>query len=321
MSMEDRRATSLITGRLAYNNSTNSWSLRPMAVSGKYLSEGAAREWSTVVSISIHPPSFKPVSLSLSRSPLSKTPKQVFFNPINILTLLHTLLLFYNLLFRLTSTFIFTGKNTCFADVVPEMQKRLSDILGRVKIAPPPTGIIMTKGESLPVPSLAFKVGLGWDQVGAAVDLDASVVCLKSDLSLSDACFFGKLKVYNGALQHSGDNRSGEGSGDDESISVQLNRLPADVKYACVVVNCYDNVPLSNVRNAYIRLLSNTGVETHRYNLSALGARCAYLMCTIYRDRHTNQWMLKTNSTEADGNTYKAMMPAIQQAVSQLYSK
>ena len=246
MSMEDRRATSLITGRLAYNNSTNSWSLRPMAVS---------------------------------------------------------------------------GKNTCFADVVPEMQKRLSDILGRVKIAPPPAGIIMTKGESLPVPSLAFKVGLGWDQVGAAVDLDASVVCLKSDLSLSDACFFGKLKVYNGALQHSGDNRSGEGSGDDESISVQLNRLPSDVKYACVVVNCYDNVPLSNVRNAYIRLLSNTGVETHRYNLSALGARCAYLMCTIYRDRHTNQWMLKTNSTEADGNTYKAMMPAIQQAVSQLYSK
>ena len=51
---------------------------------GKYSSEGAAREWSTVVDISIPPPSFKPVSLSLSRSPLSKTPKQVFFNPINI---------------------------------------------------------------------------------------------------------------------------------------------------------------------------------------------------------------------------------------------
>ena len=51
---------------------------------GKFLSEGAAREWSTVVDISIPPPSFKPVSLSLPRSPLSKTPKQVFFNPINI---------------------------------------------------------------------------------------------------------------------------------------------------------------------------------------------------------------------------------------------
>ena len=112
MSMEDRRATSLITGRLAYNNSTNSWSLRPMAVSGEYLSEGAAREWSTVVSISIHPPSFKPVSLSLSRSPLSKTPKQVFFNPINILTLLHTLFYYYQFyFFFLTSTFIFTAIN------------------------------------------------------------------------------------------------------------------------------------------------------------------------------------------------------------------
>ena len=51
---------------------------------GKYSSEGAAREWSTVVDISIPPPSFQPVSLSLPRSSLSKTPKQVFFNPINI---------------------------------------------------------------------------------------------------------------------------------------------------------------------------------------------------------------------------------------------
>jgi hypothetical protein len=51
---------------------------------GKYSSEGAAREWSTIVDISIHSPSFQPVSLSLPRSSLSKTPKQVFFNPINI---------------------------------------------------------------------------------------------------------------------------------------------------------------------------------------------------------------------------------------------
>ena len=58
----------------------------------KYSSEGAAREWSTVVDISITPPSFKHVLLSLSHSPLSKTPKQVFFNPINILILLQHLL-------------------------------------------------------------------------------------------------------------------------------------------------------------------------------------------------------------------------------------
>ena len=51
---------------------------------GKYSSEGAAREWSTVVDILIIPPSFQSVSLFLSRSPLSKTPKQIFFNPLNI---------------------------------------------------------------------------------------------------------------------------------------------------------------------------------------------------------------------------------------------
>ena len=63
---------------------------------------------STVVDISIPPPSFKPIALFLSRSPLSKTPKQVFFNPINILTLLPLCSTIINLLFRLTSKFIFT---------------------------------------------------------------------------------------------------------------------------------------------------------------------------------------------------------------------
>ena len=70
-------------------------------ITGKYSSEGAAREWSTVVNISIKPPSFKPVSLSLSRFSLFKTPKQVFFNPIHILTLLphFSLIIIINLLF------------------------------------------------------------------------------------------------------------------------------------------------------------------------------------------------------------------------------
>ena len=53
--------------------------IESFAEGGKYSSEGAAREWSTVVDISIKPPSFKPVSLSSPRSPLSKTPKQVIF--------------------------------------------------------------------------------------------------------------------------------------------------------------------------------------------------------------------------------------------------
>ena len=78
---------------------------------GEYLSEGAAREWSTVVKICIPPPSFNPVSLFLSRSPLFKTPKQVFFNPIHIWTLLphFSLIIIINLLFFI-STSIFSGK-------------------------------------------------------------------------------------------------------------------------------------------------------------------------------------------------------------------
>ena len=71
---------------------------KAMARDGKYLSEGASiANGSTVVDIFIPPPSFKLVSLSLSRSPLSKTSKQVFFNPINIYfdIFLHTLYLLF----------------------------------------------------------------------------------------------------------------------------------------------------------------------------------------------------------------------------------
>ena len=64
-------------------------------ITRKYLSERAAREWSTVVDISMTPPSFKPVSLTLSRSPLSKTHKEVFFNPINIFDTFTTLFYYY----------------------------------------------------------------------------------------------------------------------------------------------------------------------------------------------------------------------------------
>ena len=54
------------------------------AVGEYYKRRSEHREWSTVVDISLTPPSFKPVSLYFLRSPLSKTPQQVFFNPINI---------------------------------------------------------------------------------------------------------------------------------------------------------------------------------------------------------------------------------------------
>ena len=71
-------------------------------------SEGAAREWSTVVDISITPPSFKPISLFLSRYSVSKTPKQVFFNPINIFDTFTTLFYYYQfLLFSFNVKFYF----------------------------------------------------------------------------------------------------------------------------------------------------------------------------------------------------------------------
>ena len=121
------------------------------------------------------------------------------------------------------------------------MQQQLRDIIPHVKIAPSPTGIIMTKGESLRVVSNAFKVGL----VGPgrnAVDLDASIVCSWRLFAGRGVLLWCSQGIRAGPCTLR-DNRSGAGAGDDESIAVDLNGIPPQVQYVVVVVNCYDNVP------------------------------------------------------------------------------
>ena len=77
----------------------------------------------------------------------------------------------------------------------------------------------------------------------------------------------------------------------------QRNSTTSPVRCRCGQLP--DNVPLSNVRNAYIRLCSG-GVETHRYQLTQLGDKAGFRMATLYRGR-SGGWMIKTNSSAADG--------------------
>ncbi len=96
---------------------------------------------------------------------------------------------------------------------------------GRVSLQKNQTVSLVKGGQ--PVLS-SVKMGLGWEPAfrGADIDLDASVIAFGVDRKKIDACFFGKLAILNGAIQHSGDNLTGEGGGDDESITVHLGGLP-----------------------------------------------------------------------------------------------
>jgi tellurium resistance protein TerD len=125
----------------------------------------------------------------------------------------------------------------------------------------------------------AVLVGLGWDArttSGAAFDLDASALMVgTAGKILSDAhfIFFNNLTSPDGSVEHTGDNLTGEGEGDDEVIKVNLAGVPAEVDKLVVTVSIYDaetrSQSFGQVRNAYIRVINQAdGAELTRYDLS-----------------------------------------------------
>ena len=122
-------------------------------------------------------------------------------------------------------------------------------------------------------------VGLGWDvraTDGAAFDIDSSAFLLKVDGKVRsdlDFIFYNNLKSSDGSIQHSGDNRTGDGDGDDETVKVDLSKIPADVDRiaVCVTIHDADNrrQNFGQVQKAFVRCVNSaSGTEVARYDLS-----------------------------------------------------
>ena len=122
-------------------------------------------------------------------------------------------------------------------------------------------------------------IGLGWDEratSGSEFDLDASVFLLASNGRVRgdhDFIFYNQLKSDNGAVEHTGDNRTGQGDGDDEVIKVNLAQIPADIDKIIVTVTIHDaqarNQNFGQVTNAFIRVVNEeTGLEVVRFDLA-----------------------------------------------------
>lgn len=138
-------------------------------------------------------------------------------------------------------------------------------------------------------------VGLGWDARatdGAAFDLDASAFLVKMDgkvRSDGDFCFYNNKTVADGAVQHSGDNLTGAGEGDDEQIKVELPKVPADLDKIVFTVTIYDaesrKQNFGQVSHAFIRVVNEeNGQEIARYDLSEdASVETAMIFGEIYR--------------------------------------
>lgn len=144
--------------------------------------------------------------------------------------------------------------------------------------------ISLTKGGNVNLskeaPNLTnMAVGLGWNPRatdGQAFDLDAVAFLVNESGKVradADFIFFNNLKSSDGSVEHTGDNRTGEGDGDDEVIKVDLTKVPADVSKVVFCAVIYEgqarNQNFGQVANAYIRIVNTQGgAEVARYDLS-----------------------------------------------------
>ena len=156
----------------------------------------------------------------------------------------------------------------------------------------------LTKGN----PSLKHVlVGLGWDvnryDGGFAFDLDASAFLLGANGQTpnTDAfIFYGNLKHSSGAVEHMGDNLTGEGDGDDEQILVDLTKIPDSIEKIAFTVTIYEaeqrRQNFGQVDNSFIRIVDNdTGKELIRYDLGEdFSIETAIVVGEIYR--HGGGW-------------------------------
>jgi tellurium resistance protein TerD len=168
-------------------------------------------------------------------------------------------------------------------------------------------GLTLEKGNNLSLtktsPGLTVAtVGLGWDPrttSGEAFDLDASALLVSANgkvRSSADFIFYNQPAAADGSVKHLGDNRTGDGEGDDEQISVDLNAVGADVERVVIAVSI-DKADerrqnFGQVRGAYCRVVDQDGTEIVRFDLSEDAApETAMLFSELYRNG--SEWKFK----------------------------
>lgn len=154
-------------------------------------------------------------------------------------------------------------------------------------------------------------IGCGWDvnaSGGADYDLDASAILLKEDKSLYEGIkgviFFNHKEEFG--VKHSGDNLTGAGDGDDETIVADLSAIPADVKRLVVIVNIYQaesrRQHFGQVRNAFVRVYDPaTQGELAKFDLSEdYSGKTGMIMGQLYR--HNAEWKFEAMGNGANGD-------------------
>ena len=146
-------------------------------------------------------------------------------------------------------------------------------------------------------------IGLGWDQRatdGASFDLDASAFLLTASGRVRgdhDFIFYNQLKSQDGSVEHTGDNRSGQGDGDNESLVVDLSKVSPEIEKVAVTVTIHDaqsrGQNFGQIANAFIRVVNqDSGIEIVRFDLAEdYSTETAMVFGEVYR--HNGEWKFR----------------------------
>ena len=155
-------------------------------------------------------------------------------------------------------------------------------------------------------------IGLGWDtnkySGGNDFDLDASAFLVGANGKTNndlDFIFYNNLKHSSGSVIHTGDNRTGEGDGDDEAIKIDFTKVPSDIEKIAITVTIHEaperGQNFGQVSNAFVRVVNEeTKVEVLRYDLSEeFSIETALVFCELYR--HNGEWKFSAVGSGFEG--------------------
>ena len=196
-------------------------------------------------------------------------------------------------------------------------------------------GLSLQKGQALSLKKndgaalTRVRMGLGWDSAApvkrgffggvkkaAEVDLDASAIFFDGAGKAVDTVFFNQLQSKDGSTQHTGDNLTGEGEGDDETILVDLAKVSPAVSQIVFVISSYSRQTFDTIENAFCRLLDDSTAgspEVARFQLTEAGTHTAMIMSKVSREG--TGWKFTAIGERANGRT---VMDLIQPAASAL---
>ena len=211
-----------------------------------------------------------------------------------------------------------------YGTLIPEIKSYTRDIIPSIKINKKERVAIMRKGGVIRLQDYtptgiippSITLGLAWDITnGKNIDLDASAIMLDVNLNLIDKVYFKQLKSKDGTVIHSGDEREGDAKGDDEKITVHLERIHPAVQHIGFVVTSYSGQELDDVKKASCHLFDTyTKVDIASYKMAKckeLDRHTGLVMCVLSRDP-THTWILRLISEAAQGRVAQQLVDELQ---------